>query len=81
MTQGLLSHSVKTKRRKLTACDNYRKYTLPRLTILENLTSKHTIMTESLDELNQKYAPKENTSVQFTDSLKMANKGIEDQIR
>lgn len=34
----------------------------------------------SFDELNEKYAPKENSSAQFTDSLKAANKGIEERL-
>lgn len=52
----------------------------PRVNSFEELNQKYKPMAESLDELNKKYAPAQNTSAQFTDSLKMANKDLVDRL-
>lgn len=52
----------------------------PKVRSFEELNQTYKTDAQSFESLNQKYAPKGNTSAQFTDSLKMANKGIEEKL-
>ncbi|MGL5923089.1 tape measure protein [Chroococcidiopsis sp.] len=52
----------------------------PKANSLQQLQEMYKTDAKSFEELNQKYAPKESTSAQFTDSLKMANKDVVDRL-
>ncbi|MGL4617589.1 MAG: hypothetical protein ACRCZS_00790, partial [Chroococcidiopsis sp.] len=52
----------------------------PKANSLDQLQQMYKTDAKSFEELNQKYAPKESTSAQFTDSLKMANKDVVDRL-
>ena len=52
----------------------------PKANSLEQLGQMYKTDANSFEQLQQMYKPKENTSAQFTDSLKLATKGIEEKL-
>jgi len=79
-TTGTLEELNKKYAPKANSLGQLQEMYKPKANSLGQLQEMYKPDARNLDELNKKYAPKENTSAQFSDSLKMANKGIEERL-